>query len=333
MIISEKIMSLRKQYGWSQEELADLVGVSRQSVSKWESAASMPDIQKIIKLSEVFGVSVDYLLKDEMDLPESSKVASTTDIGADNDNHIRTVSLEEANDYMADTEKHAARIAGAVSLFILSPVPNLIVEAMGRANDGDILERLSIAFLCLMIGAGVALCVISGFGMSKYEYISKEHIKLGYGVEAAFKRKYEPFRQFMGQRIAGGVFLCVVGALPGILFDDSDKYASGLAKISAPIMLVMVAAAVYMFVKVGIISSGYSKLFQEGDYTPEHKRVEQKMEPFAGIYWIAVAFIYLIPGFLLGYWNKTWVIWPVAGVIYGIIYKLYEMHLKRKCDK
>ena len=204
---------------------------------------------------------------------------------------------------------------------------------MGRANDGDILERLSIAFLCLMIGAGVALCVLSGFSMSKYEYLSKEHIKLGYGVEAAVKRKYEPFKQFMGQRIAGGVFLCIVGALPSILFDDSDKYASGIAKISAPIMLVLVAAAVYMFVKVGIISVSYSKLLQEGDYTPEHKRVEQKMEPFAGIYWIAVAFIYLIPGFLLGYWNKTWIIWPIAGVIYGIIYKLYEMHLKRRFDK
>ena len=137
----------------------------------------------------------------------------------------------------------------------------------------------------------------------------------------------------MGQRIAGGVFLCIVGALPGILFDDGDKYASGIAKISAPIMLVLVAAAVYMFVKVGIISVSYSKLLQEGDYTPEHKRVEQKMEPFAGIYWIAVAFIYLIPGFLLGYWNKTWIIWPIAGVIYGIIYKLYEMHLKRRFDK
>lgn len=112
MIISEKIMSLRKQYGWSQEELADLVGVSRQSVSKWESAASMPDIQKIIKLSEVFGVSVDYLLKDEIDLPESSKVASTTDIGADNDSHIRTVSLEEANDYIADTESTRQELPG-----------------------------------------------------------------------------------------------------------------------------------------------------------------------------------------------------------------------------
>lgn len=57
------------------------------------------------------------------------------------------------------------------------------------------------------------------------------------------------------------------------------------------------------------------------------------LEPFAGIYWIAVAFIYLIPGFLLGYWNKTWIIWPIAGVIYGIIYKLYEIHLKRRFDK
>lgn len=333
MIIAEKIMSLRKQYGWSQEELADLIGVSRQSVSKWESAAAMPDIQKIIKLSEVFEVSVDYLLKDEMDLPESTKVVSTADIGVDNDRSIKIVSLEEANEYMDATEKHANKIAGAVALFILSPVANLLAEAVGRANDGDILERLSITMLFLMIGVGVALCVISGFAISKYEYLSKEQIKLGYGVEAAVKRKYEPFKQVMGQRIAVGVFLCIVGTLPGILFDNGDKYTSGLENISAPIMLIMVTAAVYMFVKVGIISGGYSKLLQEGDYTPEHKHVEQKMEPFAGIYWIAVTGIYLILGLVFGYWNKTWVIWPIAGLIYGAIYKLYEMHLNRKYDK
>ena len=333
MIIAEKIMSLRKQYGWSQEELAGLVGVSRQSVSKWESAAAMPDIQKIIKLSEVFGVSVDYLLKDEMDLPESAKVASTADIGVENDSSTRTVSLEEANEYMDATEKHANKIAGAVALFILSPVSNLIAEAMGRANDGDVFERLSIAILFLMIGAGVAICVLSGFSMSKYEYLSKERIKLGYGVEAAVKRKYEPFKQFMGQRIAGGVFLCIVGALPSILFDDGDKYTSVLSKISAPIMLIMVAAAVYMFVKVGIISGGYSKLLQEGDYTPEHKRVDQKMEPIAGIYWISITGIYLILGLVFGYWNKTWVIWPVAGLIYGAVYKLYEVYLNKNQDK
>ena len=67
MLLSEKIMSLRKRNGWSQEELAQQLGVSRQSVSKWESMASMPDIQKIMAMSELFGVSTDYLLKDELE--------------------------------------------------------------------------------------------------------------------------------------------------------------------------------------------------------------------------------------------------------------------------
>ena len=73
MLLSEKIMSLRKRNGWSQEELARQLNVSRQSVSKWESMASMPDIQKIMTMSELFGVSTDYLLKDEMeDLPATA---------------------------------------------------------------------------------------------------------------------------------------------------------------------------------------------------------------------------------------------------------------------
>ena len=62
MILAEKIIMLRKKKGWSQEELAMRLGVSRQSVSKWESTASIPDLDKIITLSEVFGVSTDYLL-------------------------------------------------------------------------------------------------------------------------------------------------------------------------------------------------------------------------------------------------------------------------------
>lgn len=64
MILADKIAELRKKNGWSQEELAGQLGVSRQSVSKWESAASIPDLDKILKLSELFGVSTDYLLKD-----------------------------------------------------------------------------------------------------------------------------------------------------------------------------------------------------------------------------------------------------------------------------
>ena len=65
MILSEKITELRKKNGWSQEELAGKLNVSRQSVSKWESAMSVTDLDKILLLIQVFEVSTDYLLKDD----------------------------------------------------------------------------------------------------------------------------------------------------------------------------------------------------------------------------------------------------------------------------
>ena len=70
MILAEKIITLRKRMNWSQEELAEKLNISRQSVSKWEVGATIPDLDKILKMSELFGVSTDYLLKDEMDVTE-----------------------------------------------------------------------------------------------------------------------------------------------------------------------------------------------------------------------------------------------------------------------
>ena len=63
MSIADRILMLRKSKGMSQEQLAEAVGVSRQAVSKWESEQASPDPEKIIALSEIFGVTTDYLLK------------------------------------------------------------------------------------------------------------------------------------------------------------------------------------------------------------------------------------------------------------------------------
>ena len=67
MILADKIIRLRKKNGWSQEELADKLQVSRQAVSKWEGAQTIPDIERILAMSRLFGVTVDYLLKDEQE--------------------------------------------------------------------------------------------------------------------------------------------------------------------------------------------------------------------------------------------------------------------------
>ena len=63
MSIADRILTLRKSKGMSQEQLAEAMGVSRQAVSKWESEQASPDPEKIIAMSEIFGVTTDYLLK------------------------------------------------------------------------------------------------------------------------------------------------------------------------------------------------------------------------------------------------------------------------------
>ena len=72
MTIDRKIVELRTSKGLSQEQLAEILGVSRQSVSKWEMGQMLPQIDKVVQLSEFFNVSTDELLREEIDIPKLS---------------------------------------------------------------------------------------------------------------------------------------------------------------------------------------------------------------------------------------------------------------------
>ena len=98
MILADKIIELRKRNGWSQEDLAEKMDVSRQSISKWEGAQSVPDMSRILRLSEIFGVSTDFLLKDELTFEElkAPKELPTDAPGTDTLPPARTVTMEEA---------------------------------------------------------------------------------------------------------------------------------------------------------------------------------------------------------------------------------------------
>ncbi len=76
MKLSEKLYSLRKKSGLSQEELAEQLSVSRQAISKWESGVSVPESEKLITISTYFNVSVDYLIKDEIEAPNTTHPAT-----------------------------------------------------------------------------------------------------------------------------------------------------------------------------------------------------------------------------------------------------------------
>ena len=105
MILADKIIALRKKAGWSQEELAQQLNVSRQSVSKWEGAQSVPDLERILQMSRLFGVSTDYLLKDELEAPDTALLPDS------GDSPLRRVTMEEASAYLDLSRRNAPWLA------------------------------------------------------------------------------------------------------------------------------------------------------------------------------------------------------------------------------
>jgi len=75
MTLSEKLYSLRRKQGLSQEALAEKLDCSRQVISKWENGTTTPDAEMLQKYSELFGVSIDYLVKDDIEEPTSTQPA------------------------------------------------------------------------------------------------------------------------------------------------------------------------------------------------------------------------------------------------------------------
>ena len=118
MMLADKLILLRKMSGWSQEELAQRLGVTRQSVSKWEGAQSLPDLDKIVQMSRLFSVSTDYLLKDELEQPEQAEAAPAREsVPA-----ARRVGMQEAQAFLALRKKAAPKMAVATFLCVISPV-------------------------------------------------------------------------------------------------------------------------------------------------------------------------------------------------------------------
>ena len=82
MKLSDKILTLRKQSGLSQEELAEKLEVSRQAVSRWEVGSAQPDASNVLQLSKLFGVTADYLLNDNYESDRDVPAVKTTELNA-----------------------------------------------------------------------------------------------------------------------------------------------------------------------------------------------------------------------------------------------------------
>lgn len=328
MILANKIMALRKKNGWSQEELADKLGVSRQSVSKWESMQSVPDLDKILLLAQVFAVSTDYLLKEELEEEETVLYPDMPEEGSP-----RRVSMQEAGEFIAAKKSTANKVALGTMLCILSPICVILFSAMSEAGVWSLQEDMAAGFgvgiLFTLIAIAVATFIFVYSKTAKFEYFNTEIIDTEYGVSGMVKERKNALQPAYTRNIIVGVSMIILAVVPLIVVSciTEDEF---ICASMVCLMLAMVATAVYLFVSLGVEWETYKKLLQEGDYSVEAKQKNKRLQPFTSAYWLLVTAIFLGWSFVTGAWGFTWIIWPVAGVLFAFFATVVDSFLKKK---
>ena len=267
MIFADKLITLRKKAGLSQEELAEKLNVTRQSVSKWEGAQSVPDIDKILQLSCLFGVTTDYLLKDDAAEPEYTE---------DDTSPLPRVTLAQANDYLAKARANAPKLALATALCVVSPIPLLALGALSEAGLfgiwDDLAGGIGLIALLVIIAAAVAIFMQCSASVRAYEFLQKQAIETEYGVTGLAKERRDAFAPQYDKANILGTVLCVLSAVP--VFAAMMVGASFLVSASICLVLALVACGVYAFVRVGTVRDAMDQLLEEGDYTRPNKAIK-----------------------------------------------------------
>ena len=330
MTFSEKISALRKQKGWSQEELAEKLMVTRQAVSKWESAQSMPDLDKLVQLSEALGVSTDYLLKDEQ--AQSAPVPAT----AEQTVKPRHVTQEEAKRFLQLQMAAIPKTTLGVALCVWSPIALIGLPVLRSTfNWGfpeEICSGIGLCVLLVMVAAGVALLLTAGGTLREFEYLEREPIETDNGAREQALHMQREMASFCTRQNTIGVVLCILSVLPLFALMCVPGVPDGYYSLAVCALLLLVGIACLLLVRTGSMHGAVDKLLEQGDYTRENKAKSRFVGAVSAAYWLVVTAAFLFYTFGPngnGQPQYSWFIWAIAGVLYGALMAALSVYRKK----
>lgn len=329
MLLAEKITNLRKKLGWSQEELAHQLDVSRQAVSKWESGMSIPDMNKIISMSRLFGVSTDYLLIDEVEeYHRDGEVVSNET----SDENVKSISLEEANMFMELKEIFAGKLAVSILAYIMSPIILIVLAALAeykKVMSEDLAGGIGVGILLLVIAGATANLIYHSMKIEKYEYLEKEIFTLQYGVSGIVEKRKGEYEETYHKSLVLGIGLCIICPIPLIVV-AALGIGDFACVMAVALLLFIVSFGVYFIIKSAERWDAYQILLQQEDFTKEKKEKRNNSRGLTITYWCIVVCIFFTWGMRSENWNKTGTFWICSGVLYAALCGLYSFFTKRK---
>ncbi len=331
MILADKIIKLRKKNGWSQEELANEIGVSRQSVSKWEGAQSVPDLDKILKLGKIFGVSTDYLLKEEIEeIPDEKKEQPADEVQQPTDQEAVTMTIGDVTDFFKRTDLTSVIKATAFALMICSSAVLMLFIALGELTQNGGFATVGVSLMITMIAAGVILMFAEYKLSKKYSYTDTEKLELEYGGAGVAEDKKEKFGKKYTIMKRVGVALCIVFAVALIILLTLDITGAETTLWCSVVALMNLSLGGGTFLMTFANSrlNNIDRILEEGKFTRGNKKRRVGIRVFSSVY----ICIYLLTVAITMLINATlcFFVLTVGVLLYLVIYAALDTQLFKK---
>lgn len=287
MAFPENLQFIRAQAGVTQEQLAEQLEVSRQSVSKWEGGQSFPEMDTLLRICDLYGVNLDTLLRGSL---EESRV-------------------EDTARYDQFMTRFARRMALSIGGIIAGVALCGLLEAL------RVPEMLSGAALLLVITVCVVVIVASA--------IQHENFRRRYPVIADFytQEEKDAFHQKFVWYIAGGVgailFSVALLLLFFSVFPEEEPYES----YAISVFLLIIAGASASFIYAGISEDKYKiwKYNRDNNPTPEAKQRLNLIGSIQGTLMLLATAVYVGLGLTRDLWRTAWWVFAVAGILCGVV--------------
>lgn len=285
----------------TQEQLAEALEVSRQSVSKWESDSTYPETDKLLQMAELFHCTLDDLMR----------------------NDVSTRYIEDKSNYDQHKNRFSKRITLGVSLILSGLTLTTFLTAVLPYREGLDMDTLSGMIFLLFVVAAVAIFIVTGL---QDGYFTKKH---PYIEDFYTEEEKENFHRKFTVMITTGVVLIITGVIFIIGFESvfSPNLAKGRAAdidydtLIGSVFLLFVTIAVTLFVYAGTQESKYNirhyNLMQ--DHNSQTFKNDKKIGLICGCIMMVATIIFLTCGFIWNLWRSAWIVYPIFGIACGIV--------------
>lgn len=278
--------------------------------------------------------SFDIPDKSEIQNEDTVKNKSDTEYNSFRSSKDTGIHLTEIDgaEYLFAVKQSSIQIAAGVFLCICSPALLILLSGIQYTMvsfSDRITSGAGVTVLLCMVACAVGLFINAGMKLNSYSYLKKECFTIDETYAQEIVQLRENRKDKFKVKITAGVMMCILSVVPLLISAALDGISDLPNILSVILLLIIVGIAVSFFITAGMEEESYAVLLQEKDFSVKKKSAKNITDIISSIYWPIIVIVYLASSFITGGWGYTWLIWPLAGILYQIICSIAEESVKK----